>query len=92
MEIEIVGVRFEQWTRSEEAITHYAWKGSWGHTRIDDKATMVRKLDWEGVRAFVGSGPGRASVETVHPSNGRPYLRTVADGRTSNNLVNLPLC
>ncbi|WP_246778115.1 hypothetical protein [Buchananella hordeovulneris] len=74
MEIEIVGVRFEQWARSEEAITHYAWKGSWGAAGIDDKATMVHKLDWEGVKAFVGSGPGRASVRDGAPQQWAPVL------------------
>lgn len=34
----------------------------------------------------------RADVKVVNPANGRPYLRTYADGVWRDNLLSLPTC
>jgi hypothetical protein len=36
------------------------------------------------------SGTTRTEIRVVRPKNGRPYLRTVADGSSPNNLDQMP--
>ncbi|GAA2710431.1 DUF3892 domain-containing protein [Micromonospora olivasterospora] len=44
--------------------------------------------------AFYIEQPGakRTEIRVVRPKNGRPYLRTVADGSSPNNLDSMPEC
>jgi hypothetical protein len=38
----------------------------------------------------VAAGSNRVNVGVVKPQGGQPYLRTHADGKWTNNLLNLP--
>jgi exosome complex RNA-binding protein Rrp42 (RNase PH superfamily) len=51
---------------------------------------MVAFLEGKGGAAYVGAGTTRVLVGVVRPDTGAPYLRTYADGKWTNNLVNLP--
>ena len=77
--------------RSEETITSYRWVNiSNGTTGDSDKASMVQYIDVSKGAVYVGKGSARVSVGVVRPTYGTPYLRTYADGKWTNNLVNLP--
>lgn len=39
---------------------------------------------------YTDSNGSKAVVETVHPTIGKPYIRTKANNTTSDNLLNLP--
>lgn len=49
---------------------------------------MVDWIDTKGGKAFVGTGANRVRVYVVDASP--KHLRTVSDGKWTNNLVNLP--
>ncbi|GAA1325072.1 DUF3892 domain-containing protein [Leucobacter albus] len=89
MAIEITHVRFGSTVRTEDQIVQYKWKSDTG-TGDHDKATLVDWIDNKNGIAYVGSGSSRVTVGVVHPQSGRPYLRTYADGKWTNNLLNLP--
>ncbi len=90
MAIEITRVRFGSTKKTEDEIVSYEWKGSAdGAVKVSDKPALVKWVDEGGV-AYVGSGTNRVSVGVVKPQVGYPYLRTHADGRWTNNLLNLP--
>lgn len=91
MAVEITHVHFGSTPRSEETITSYRWVNiSNGTTGDSDKASMVRYIDVSKGSVYVGKGSARVSVGVVSPTYGTPYLRTYADGKWTNNLVNLP--
>lgn len=91
MAVEITHVRYEGYSKTHESIVSYKWKNtSTAATGTSDKPTMVDWIDNKNGDAYVGSGASRVNVGTVHPDNGRPYLRTYADGKWSNNLLSLP--
>ena len=52
-------------------------------TRIDSNRDSFYTLDSRGNRATVG---------VVRPTSGRPYLRTYADGKWTDNLLALAEC
>ena len=91
MSVEITHVRYSGYDKSHEAIVRYKWRDqSSGAVGDADKPTMVDFIDNNDGEAYVGSGTSRAEVGTVHPSTGKPYLRTYADGKWTNNLLSLP--
>lgn len=74
-----------------EHITHLAWVDmSTGSPSSGTRATLVDMIDNRGVSAQVGTGADAVPVGVVRPSYGQPYLRTYADGKWTNNLLNLP--
>lgn len=91
MAIEITHVRFGSTTKTEDEIVRYRWKniGS-GTTGESDKPTLVAWVERNPGAASVGSGTNRVEVRVVDPVRGQKYLRTYADGKWTNNLVNLP--
>jgi hypothetical protein len=91
MSFRITNVRFEDSNnKTHDTITAYAYVNeSTGGSDSDWKAVMVGKVE-AGTRAFVGSGVFRVEAIVVAPTQGRKFLRTVADGRYSNNLLSLP--
>jgi hypothetical protein len=90
MTIEITHVRFSGTLKSHESITNYKWRNRENsNTGSSDKPTLVAWVDDNG-SAYVGSGSQQVEVGTVHPSGSAPYLRTLADGTWSNNLLSLP--
>lgn len=88
--VEITHVRYGGNQKTESSIEHYRWTNrADGNVGTNDKPSMVEWVDGGG-RAYVGSGAARAEVGVVRPSGERPYLRTHADGRWTNNLLSLP--
>ncbi|MGW7932138.1 DUF3892 domain-containing protein [Staphylococcus xylosus] len=39
---------------------------------------------------YTTSANSKASVEAVYPKNRKPYIRTIANGTESDNLLSLP--
>lgn len=74
-----------------EHITHLAWVNTVDSTQsgTSTKAALVKWVD-DGGKAQVGTGTNAVPVGVVRPSYGEPYLRTYADGKWTNNLLNLP--
>ncbi|MEJ6014498.1 DUF3892 domain-containing protein [Corynebacterium sp. H127] len=91
MSIQITHVHFEEFQKTEAAITNYRWRGlESGEVGESTKPDLVQWIN-SGGQAFVGSGTNRVPVGVINPENGKPYLRTYADGKWTNNLVELPL-
>lgn len=91
MSIQITHVRFGGTTKTEDEIVRYKWKSDQtGEIGDSDKPTLVNWIDVQKNSAYVGAGSNRVSVGVVRPQGGQPYLRTYADGKWTNNLVNLP--
>jgi hypothetical protein len=61
--------------------------GSTGQISVPE---MVDYIDNQNGKAYTWDGHVRAEVHTVHPTQGRPYIQTKADGRLTNNLLSLP--
>lgn len=76
-----------------EAITHYGWKNeSTGKTGKNDRHSMVKWVKEGGV-AYVADNLGNKAYCFVNKSrNGTEFLQTQADGRPTNNLLQLPEC
>lgn len=79
---------------SHEAIQKLGWVNDsdstdWGKcTRLE----MVKFLE-DGGRAYVEAGGKKAYlIVKTSPFSGIKYVQTVADGRESNNLLELPEC
>lgn len=74
----------------DDDITHIGHNGqSWSRQTV---AAAVKDID-DGVHQYYVDECGHETmIETVHPQNGKPYLRTVADGYSANNLDNLSSC
>lgn len=90
MAVVVTGVRIPGFARTHEAITHFQWvDAATGRGAIYDKAQMVAWVE-RGQQAYVASPFGKVRVHVVNASP--KYLRTVADGKWANNLVNLPPC
>lgn len=89
MSIEITHVRFGSTRRTEDEIVAYKWRGiESGEVGSSDKPTLVAWVKQNG-KAYVGSGADRVHVTVEEPGDRQPYLRTYADGKWTNNLVNL---
>ncbi len=90
MNREITHVRYGSTSKTFESIVRFKWREIAGTgAGDDDKPTMVKWVDTQGNDAWVSGGTWVA-VESVHPTYGQPYLRTVADGKVTNNLLSLP--
>ena len=91
MSIQITHVRFGGTKKTEDEIVLYKWKSDQsGEVNQSDKPTLVDWIDNKNGKAFVGSGNDRVPVGVITPQSGQAYLRTYADGKWTNNLVNLP--
>ena len=91
MAVEITHVRLSSGGSTHEHITDYRWRSlEDGEINGSSKPAMVDWLENKGGKAYVGSGSSRVSVGVVKPAQGRPYLRTYADGQWTNNLLSLP--
>lgn len=57
-------------------------------------AQVIESIDAKSNTFYVMDGRTgkRANVGVVRPENGRPYLRTYADGVWTDNLLSLPSC
>lgn len=74
-----------------EHIIHLWWEdtnsGQKGDMDID---SAIKWLDDPNVHAFVRDSRGVIEAFVVKPVGGRPYIRTKADGRLTDNLLSLP--
>ncbi len=90
MAITITHVRLSTGGSTHHHITDLRWvSDSDGSTSNITRAALVEWID-KGNVAHTGSGSTYAKVHTVHPAQGMPYVQTQADGKWSNNLLNLP--
>jgi hypothetical protein len=71
-----------------EHITHLKWRSAFGLDGQDTREALVAKLRRGEVTACVKDNRGEAEVRVVEATP--PYLRTVADGRYTDNLLALP--
>lgn len=51
---------------------------------------VVRYLDAKIEYYYTTSSNSKALVQAVHPTHGRPYIRTKANQTAKDNLLNLP--
>jgi len=65
---------------------NHAWRGRWTRDQ------MVADIDNRIHDIFTWCEGKWASVGTVHPFGGRPYVKTVSDPKPCNNLLRLPQC
>lgn len=86
---EITGIMVSRKPPSLDTITHYYFQGRNGENSLWlDKPAGVEYVRKYPSAVYVSGGGSTASVEVV--ANGsNPYLRTVADGTTSDNLLSL---
>ncbi|MBM7331363.1 DUF3892 domain-containing protein [Agrobacterium sp. S2] len=91
MSIRITAIRLSDTRYNDhQHITEFRWTGyEDGNNGQSSKQQLVEWID-SGGRAYVESGSGRVSVGVVKPSGGTPYLRTVANGTWTDNLLSLP--
>lgn len=57
---------------------------------IEPVSQVVDFIDSGFEYYFTSSNRQKTEVETVHPSNSDPYIRTKANQTTSDNLLSLP--
>jgi len=76
-----------------EAISHYGWLNESSNTSgKDDRQTMVNWIK-KGNKACVKDSYGNTAYCEVRKSlKGTEFLQTYADGKYTNNLLNLPEC
>jgi len=60
-----------------------------GKTGQSTREAMVDWIDNNNGIAKVGSSTGPVAVETVHPAGRPAYIRTVANGQETDNLLSL---
>lgn len=73
--------------KSHESITHLGGSG-WFST----KEQVIVDIDYGVHTYFTLVNNKRADVKVVREAGKAPYLRTVADGYYTNNLLELPDC
>lgn len=90
MSIRITHIRLSDGIRDHEHITDVRWTSREDHGQgVSSSAAVVKWIDKEGGRAFVGSNGTEQRVTTVHPAFGTAHLRTCADGSWTDNLLAL---
>lgn len=76
------------------AISHLGWQNT--QTGETGKSTRQQIYDWlnnKGGQAYVTDATGQAvTVTTATSIYGNPYVRTISDGRETNNLLFLMEC
>jgi hypothetical protein len=76
-----------------EAISHYGWLNPvTNETGRANRSTMVSWLEIPGNYAYVLDWLGNKTYCKVMQRNGNKFLQTIADGRTTDNLLSLPTC
>ena len=89
MSLTITHIRFGDGPKTHSGIVRYKWKNdSNGNVEDSSRAAMVDWIETKGGKAFVGVGSNRVNVYVVDASP--KHLRTAADGKWTNNLLNLP--
>ncbi len=74
------------------AITHFGWVADNGNSGKASLAEMIDFLE-KGNTAYVKDSSGKVAVLVVRISvYGNKYVKTVSDGRETDNLLNLSEC
>jgi hypothetical protein len=82
----ITHVRVQSPGSSEQHITHIKISTGTTYTR----AEAVKNID-SGIEHYFTTGDGKtATVVTVHPNSGEPYIKTKPDSTIKDNLLSLP--
>jgi hypothetical protein len=90
MSVQITHVRLAGSVSGHEYITDVYWvEDGTAKAGPSSKAKMVEWID-NGLTAYVRNGLSPAIVRVVRPAGRLPYLRTIADGQWSDNLLSLP--
>lgn len=90
MAVRVTHVRMVPGGSLHEHIESVKWENvSAGTTGSSTVAEMVKYIDG-GNKAYTLEQGVRAEIVVVRPTYGRPYIRTQADGRLTNNLLELP--
>jgi hypothetical protein len=82
----ITHVRFDGEGTSPEHIIMLRWRQALGDTNVDD---MICWIESGGI-AKVTDGTREEEVRVVRAPGKRPYLQTVADGKLTSRIVELP--
>ena len=91
MTVRITAVRLSQGGYLNEHITDVKWTSYQdGSTGQSTKATMVKWIDVDEGKAYVEAATSKVEVGVVKPQGGTPYLRTIANGTWTDNLLSLP--
>lgn len=81
--------------RLEGGRTHEHIVRLWWRNAINGNTGQMSRqdaVDWvaAGNKAYVTDGSNTIEVQVVRPSGAKPYLRTVKDGKYTDNLLALP--
>lgn len=91
--IEITCVTKDNDNPKFETITHYGFVDAARKTFYWTKEKFISWLEETDSRyAYVGEGPNQVCCEIRVSSDGNKFLRTEADGKPVNNLIELDLC
>jgi hypothetical protein len=76
-----------------EGITHYGWINPISNNSdLANRITMVSWLEKNGNYAYVKDQFGNKAYCKIVPGKNGKFLQTIADGRVTDNLLNLPEC
>ena len=73
-------------------ITHIGYLSPAGSRIIITVHEAVNRIDANRQEFFIRTVQGSAYLEVVRPTGRDPYLRTVGDDTTTDNLLNLASC
>jgi hypothetical protein len=82
----ITHVRFDGEGTGAEHIVMLRWRQAIGDTNVAD---MIRWIDNGGI-AKVSDGTREEEIRVVRPEGQKPYLQTVAAGRPTSTILELP--
>lgn len=86
MAYQITHVRVQSPGTSEQHITNVKLSSGSSYTRSE----VVKNID-SGIGHYFTTGDGKiATVISVHPSSGDPYIKTKPDSTVKDNLLSLP--
>ena len=92
MAVRITHRRMSTGGTGHEHIHSVKWENqASSETGTSTVAEMVDFIDNKHGKAYTWDGAVRADVGVVKPASGKPYIRTYADGKWTNNLLALPL-
>lgn len=74
-----------------EGVTHLGWVNESGERGTSTRAGMVKFVK-DGGKAYVKDSTTMAYLVVRVSRAGNEYVKTVADGRETNNLLQLPEC
>ena len=86
----ITAIHMAGGSRHEHVAEHWWLNPSTGKTGQASTAGMVDYIEDDEGEVRVGGPDGPIQVGVVHPSTGKPYLRTYADKTWTDNILSLP--